>query len=79
VLSSITVAELTYQSLVVQGNTFAPFEVFAVVACTYWIISIGVAKAAGLLERKAAGAQTQAIARNSLADSFLSLERRPAS
>jgi polar amino acid transport system permease protein len=79
VLSSITVAELTYQGLVVQGNTFAPFEVFAVVACTYWIISIGVAKAAGLLERKAGGAQTQEIARNSLADSFLSLERRPAS
>jgi polar amino acid transport system permease protein len=79
VLSSITVAELTYQGLVVQGNTFAPFEVFAVVAGAYWIISIAVARAATLLERKAGGAQSKAVTRNSLADSFLSLERRPAS
>jgi His/Glu/Gln/Arg/opine family amino acid ABC transporter permease subunit len=79
VLSSITVAELTYQGLVVQGNTFAPFEVFAVVAGAYWLISIAVARAATLLERKAGGAQSKTVTRNSLADSFLSLERRPAS
>ncbi len=40
VLSAITVSELTYQGLIVQGNTFAPFEVFITVALTYWAITM---------------------------------------
>ena len=52
VLSSITVAELTFQGLVVQGNTFAPFEVFIAVAIFYWLITGLFGFAAGLLERR---------------------------
>ena len=52
VLSSITVPELTYQSLVVQGNTFAPFEVFAAVASIYWLIAVLIAEASRRLERR---------------------------
>lgn len=50
VISSITVAELTFQGLVVQGNTFAPFEVFVAVALLYWAITSVFALAARLLE-----------------------------
>jgi His/Glu/Gln/Arg/opine family amino acid ABC transporter permease subunit len=52
VLSSITVAELTFQGLVVQGNTFAPFEVFIAVAIFYWLITGLFGFVAGLLERR---------------------------
>ncbi|TQN60506.1 amino acid ABC transporter permease [Agrobacterium tumefaciens] len=52
VISSITVAELTFQGLVVQGNTFAPFEVFVAVALLYWAITSIFALAARLLERR---------------------------
>lgn len=39
VISSITVSELTFAGLVVQGNTFSPFEVFVAVALLYWLIT----------------------------------------
>lgn len=39
VLSTITVAELTYQGLVIQGETFAPFEIFLTTAAIYWMIT----------------------------------------
>jgi polar amino acid transport system permease protein len=52
VISSITVAELTFQGLVVQGNTFAPFEVFAAVALLYWGITSVFALPAQLLEKR---------------------------
>lgn len=52
VISSITVAELTFQGLVVQGNTFAPFEVFIAVALLYWIITSIFAFAARLFEAR---------------------------
>lgn len=52
VISSITVAELTFQGLVVQGNTFAPFEVFVAVALLYWAITSVFAGAARLLEKR---------------------------
>ncbi len=39
VLSSITIMELTMQGLIVQGQTYAPFEVFIAVAALYWIIT----------------------------------------
>lgn len=78
VLSSITVPELTYQGLVVQGNTFAPFEVFAAVTLIYWAITLVVAWGARRLERRLGVAQARNVSRNRLAASFLLLEREPA-
>jgi His/Glu/Gln/Arg/opine family amino acid ABC transporter permease subunit len=77
VLSSITVPELTYQGLVVQGNTFAPFEVFAAVTLIYWAITLVVAWLARSLERRLGVAQARSVSRNRLAASFLLLEREP--
>lgn len=57
VISSITVAELTFQGLVVQGNTFAPFEVFVVVAALYWAITAIFAFTAGAFEARFAGSR----------------------
>jgi len=76
VLSSITVPELTYQSLVVQGNTFAPFEVFAAVASIYWLIAVVIAEASRRLERRVGTAQAGASGRNRIADRYLSLVAR---
>ncbi|TNC07716.1 amino acid ABC transporter permease [Methylobacterium terricola] len=78
VLSSITVPELTYQGLVVQGNTFAPFEVFAAVTLIYWGITLAVAGAAHRLERRLGVAQARSVSRNRLAASYLLLERESA-
>lgn len=78
VLSSITVAELTYQGLIVQGNTFAPFEVFAAVTLLYWAITMVVAGLAGLLERRVGLAQQEAVVRNPLAAQYLSFDRASA-
>ena len=78
VLSSITVPELTYQSLVVQGNTFAPFEVFAAVASIYWLIAVVIAELSRRLERAAGAAQAENVGRNRLADRYLSLVARRA-
>ncbi len=78
VLSSITVPELTYQSLVVQGNTFAPFEVFAAVASIYWLIAIVIAEFARRLERRVSAAQVESINRNPIAERYLSLVARRA-
>jgi polar amino acid transport system permease protein len=78
VLSSITVAELTYQSLVVQGNTFAPFEAFAAVTVIYWAISIFFARAAALFEARVGQAERENVGRSALAASFLSFDKRSA-
>jgi His/Glu/Gln/Arg/opine family amino acid ABC transporter permease subunit len=75
VLSSITVAELTYQGLVMQGETYAPIESFAAVTGIYWAISASVAFAADRLERRVGRAQTERIGRSSLATSYLSFDR----
>jgi His/Glu/Gln/Arg/opine family amino acid ABC transporter permease subunit len=74
VLSSITVPELTYQSLVVQGNTFAPFEVFATVASIYWLIAIVIAETSRRIERRVGATHADGIARSSLARRYLSLD-----
>ena len=76
VLSSVTVPELTYQSLVVQGNTFAPFEVFAAVASIYWLIAVVIAEASRRLERRVGAVQAEATSRNRIADRYLSLVAR---
>ncbi|UPK31892.1 amino acid ABC transporter permease [Bradyrhizobium sp. 186] len=76
VLSSITVPELTYQSLVVQGNTFAPFEVFAAVASIYWLIAVTIAEASRRLERRVGAVQANGVSRNRIAERYLSLVAR---
>lgn len=75
VLSSITVPELTYQGLVVQGNTFAPFEVFAAVTLLYWAMTSVVARLASLFERRVGVGQARGVGSNRLAASFLVLDR----
>lgn len=75
VLSSITVPELTYQGLIVQGNTFAPFEVFAALMLIYWAITVVLSTGARQLERRFGRAQSRGVAQNRLAASFLLLER----
>jgi len=76
VLSSITIGELTYQGLIVQGETFAPFEVFAAVAVLYWTIAIAIAAAARWVEIRAGRAETKAVLRSRVAARYLSLDWR---
>ncbi|MCB4767867.1 amino acid ABC transporter permease [Ancylobacter sp. Lp-2] len=52
VLSVLTVSELTYQGLIVQGQTFAPFEVFLVTAVLYWLVTLSLVSVAGFSERR---------------------------
>lgn len=77
VISSITVGELTYQGLVVQGNTFAPFEVFIAVALIYWAITSAFAALAAWSERRIGGAERRD-RMSPLAARYLILERRAA-
>ena len=79
VLSSITVAELTYQSLVIQGNTFAPFESFAAVTLIYWAMTAVVAWFAGRSERRLGRVGDEPVGQSALVAGFLSFDRRPAS
>lgn len=76
VLSAITVGELTYQGLVVQGNTFAPFEVFFVVAGLYWIITGLIARATLSLERRLGQEESASGALSPLGRKYLVLDRR---
>lgn len=52
VLSVITVRELTYASQDVVGRTFAPVEVFTLVAILYWLLTAAVAAATQWLEQR---------------------------
>ena len=79
VLSTITVAELTYQGLVVQGETFAPFEVFLTTAAIYWAVTAVFAYFMHRSEKAFGAAQGAHQARTSLADKYLLIGvRRPA-
>jgi len=72
VLSAITVGEITYQGLIVQGRTFAPFEVFLTTAALYWLMTSAFAALMGRTERSNGAARSAA--RRSLADHFLKIE-----
>lgn len=76
VLSSITVPELTYQGLVVQGATFAPFEVFLAITALYWLIAVVIAEAARRVERGGEQTSREAIERSAIARRYLSLDWR---
>jgi polar amino acid transport system permease protein/putative glutamine transport system permease protein len=79
VLSTVTVAELTYQGLVVQGETFAPFEVFLTTAAIYWVVTAIFAYFMHRAEKAFGAAQGAHQARTSLADKYLLIgARRPA-
>jgi His/Glu/Gln/Arg/opine family amino acid ABC transporter permease subunit len=55
VLSIITVPELTMASSLVLGESFAAVEAYTAVALLYWGITLAIALAMGLLERRAPG------------------------
>ncbi len=75
VLALISVGELTYQGMVVQAATFAPFEVFVAVGGLYWLVCSVLSFAAATAERRSAHA-IDGPRRQSVADSFLSLDAR---
>jgi His/Glu/Gln/Arg/opine family amino acid ABC transporter permease subunit len=75
VLSSITVGELTYQSLIIQGNTFAPFEAFAATTAIYWLMTALMAAGAKRLEKRVGSWRDDNLTRSKIAASFLSFER----
>jgi len=74
VLSAITVGEITYQGLIVQGRTFAPFEVFLTTACLYWLMTSAFAALMGRAERSNNTTRSAPQTRRSLADQFLKIE-----
>ena len=52
ILSTITVHELTMTGLMVQGETFRPFEVFIMVALLYWALNETIATIMRRFEKK---------------------------
>lgn len=76
VLSSITVPELTYQGLLVQGDTFAPVEVFVAVTLLYWGLALLIAGVARRLERRLSRTHARTQRFSPLAAKYLSLEWR---
>jgi len=50
ILSTITVTELTMAGQIIQGYTYAPIEVFAMVSVAYWVICGAVTRAGRHLE-----------------------------
>ena len=76
ILSTITVSELTYQGLIVQGMTFAPFEVFFAVAGLYWIFTALLSWGFRRTERAVGSPEMAAVFRSPLARKYLSLDHR---
>jgi His/Glu/Gln/Arg/opine family amino acid ABC transporter permease subunit len=79
ILSTITIGELTYQGMIMQGNTYAPLECFAAVSCIYWALCSAVAWLARRVEKRAGVTRQAAVMRNPIVASFLSFDRPPAS
>ena len=52
ILSTITVQELTMSALIVQGQTFRPFEVFIVITLLYWGVNELIATGLRFYERR---------------------------
>ena len=59
ILSTITVSEMTYTALRIQGETFSPFEVFLMIAALYWLLNEVIATAIRHLERRSEGMRRQ--------------------
>jgi len=52
ILSTITVQELTMSALIVQGQTFRPFEIFIVITLLYWGVNELIATGLRIYERR---------------------------
>ena len=52
ILSTITVSEMTYTALRIQGETFSPFEAFLMIAALYWLLNEVIATGIRRLERR---------------------------
>lgn len=76
ILSTITVAELTYQGLIVQGMTFAPFEVFFAAAALYWAFTALLSFGFRRVERAVGSPEQASMLRSPIARKYLSLEHR---
>lgn len=74
ILSTITVAELTYQGLIVQGMTFAPFEVFFAVAGLYWIYTAFLSHLFKRAEKHLGSSELAAVYRSPIAHKYLTLD-----
>lgn len=75
VLSVLTVAELTYQGLVIQGKTFAPFEVFIITATLYWLLTLGLILLARGCEKRWLSPSAEDVKLSPIGHKFLSLRR----
>ena len=62
ILSTITVSEMTYTALRIQGETFSPFEVFLMIAALYWLLNEGIATVIRRLERRSQPATSRVAA-----------------
>jgi His/Glu/Gln/Arg/opine family amino acid ABC transporter permease subunit len=76
VLSTITVPEMTYAALTVQGQTFSPVEVFVAIGVTYWILTSAITSAARFYERHAEHRRPVQRSRSRVAAQYLSLDWR---
>lgn len=63
VLSTITVSEMTYTALRIQGETFSPFEAFLMIAALYWLLNEGIATVIRRLERRSRPARPRPVGR----------------
>lgn len=76
ILSTITVAELTYQGIIVQGMTFAPFEVFFAIAALYWIFTAVLVRFFRMAEHRVGAGGQSAASRSPVARKFLILDAK---
>ena len=60
ILSTITVGEMTYTALRIQGETFSPFEVFIMISVLYWVLNETIATVIRRLERGRGAARSLA-------------------
>lgn len=74
ILSVVTVPELTYKGLIVQGNTFAPFEVFFATAVIYWFVTAWFARGMRHIERISDKQRKASLRRESLADQYIKID-----
>lgn len=75
VLSVLTVSELTYRGLIVQGHTFAPFEVFVITAVLYWLITLSLLGLARIWERRCLTPAGESQSLSPIAARYLTLRR----
>ena len=62
ILSTITVSEMTYTALRIQGETFSPFEAFLMIAALYWLLNEVIATVIRHLERRSERARSRRVA-----------------